>query len=177
MLFIPIATHNCMFVKFIPHVHVHSLLGTWQVLYHTLCSLFRGEGSIDQWTKISLATDRYKHTNTMLSKNVVAVSIKGWQRKFEFTILIYHLDNGQRNYKPEIKHAERMILPSSSQKYLQKKMTKSDFWQSVSQLLLTQRYVCNIFLLLSLTKLLTNIAFKVKQLLSYFTHRTTSLSS
>ena len=113
----------------------------------------------------------------MLSKNVVAVSIKGWQRKFEFTILIYHLDNGQRNYKPEIKHAERMILPSSSQKYLQKKMTKSDFWQSVSQLLLTQRYVCNIFLLLSLTKLLTNIAFKVKQLLSYFTHRTTSLSS
>ena len=29
---------------------------------------------------------------------------------FEFTILMYHLDNGQRSYKPQTKHAERMIL-------------------------------------------------------------------
>jgi len=33
------------------------------------------------------------------------------------------------------------------------------------------------FLLLSHTKLLTSIAYKLKQLLSYFTHRMTSLSS
>jgi len=30
---------------------------------------------------------------------------------------MYHPNNGQRGYKPQIKHAERMILPSSSQKY------------------------------------------------------------
>jgi len=34
-----------------------------------------------------------------------------------------------------------------------------------------------IIFLLSHTKLLTSIAYKLKQLLSYFTHRTTSLSS
>jgi len=28
-------------------------------------------------------------------------------------------DNGQRSYKPQSKHAERMILPGSSQKYSQ----------------------------------------------------------
>ena len=28
---------------------------------------------------------------------------------------MYHLDNGQRSYKPQTKHAKRMILPSSSQ--------------------------------------------------------------
>jgi len=38
--------------------------------------------------------------------------------EMEFTIVIYHPDNGQRNYKPQTKHAERMILPGSSQKYL-----------------------------------------------------------
>jgi len=30
---------------------------------------------------------------------------------------MYYPDNGQRNYKPQTKHAERMILPSSSQKH------------------------------------------------------------
>jgi len=30
---------------------------------------------------------------------------------------MYHLNNGQGSYKPQTKHAERMILPSSSQKY------------------------------------------------------------
>jgi len=35
---------------------------------------------------------------------------------FKFTIVLYYQDNGQRSYKPQIKHAERMILPSSSQK-------------------------------------------------------------
>jgi len=34
---------------------------------------------------------------------------------FEFTIVMYHPDNGPRSYKPQTKHAERMILPSSSQ--------------------------------------------------------------
>ena len=36
-------------------------------------------------------------------------------RNFEFTIVMYHMDNGQRSYKPQAKHAERMILPGSSQ--------------------------------------------------------------
>jgi len=31
---------------------------------------------------------------------------------------MYHSDNGQRSYKPQTKHAERTILPRSSQKYL-----------------------------------------------------------
>jgi len=35
---------------------------------------------------------------------------------FEFTIVMYHPDNGQRSYKPQTKHSERMILPGSSQK-------------------------------------------------------------
>jgi len=34
---------------------------------------------------------------------------------FEFTIVMYHPDNGQRSYKPQTKHTERMILPRSSQ--------------------------------------------------------------
>ena len=38
-------------------------------------------------------------------------------RNFEFTLVMYHPDNGQRSYKPQTKHAERMILPGSSQKY------------------------------------------------------------
>ena len=28
---------------------------------------------------------------------------------------MYHPDNGQKSYKPQTKHAERMILPSSLQ--------------------------------------------------------------
>ena len=32
---------------------------------------------------------------------------------------MYHLDNGQRSYKPQTNHEESMILPSSSKKYLQ----------------------------------------------------------
>ena len=35
----------------------------------------------------------------------------------EFTMVMYYLDNGQRSYKLQTKHAERMILPSSSRKY------------------------------------------------------------
>ena len=31
---------------------------------------------------------------------------------------MYYLDNGQRCYKPQTKHVDRVILPSSSQKYL-----------------------------------------------------------
>ena len=36
---------------------------------------------------------------------------------FEFTILLYHPNNGQRSYRPQTKHAERMTLPSSTQIY------------------------------------------------------------
>jgi len=35
---------------------------------------------------------------------------------FKFTVVMYHLDNGQRSYKPQIKQSERMMLRSSSQK-------------------------------------------------------------
>ena len=34
---------------------------------------------------------------------------------------MYYPYNGQRSYKPQTKHADRMILPSSSQKHLQTK--------------------------------------------------------
>ena len=41
--------------------------------------------------------------------------------------------NGQRNYSPQTKHAERMILPNSSQKYVpqstQELRNKSDFME------------------------------------------------
>jgi len=33
---------------------------------------------------------------------------------------MYYMDNGQRSNKLQIRHAERMILPNSSQKYLGK---------------------------------------------------------
>jgi len=32
-------------------------------------------------------------------------------------LAMYHPDNGQGSYKPQNKHAERIILPSSSQKH------------------------------------------------------------
>jgi len=41
----------------------------------------------------------------------------GMATEFEFTIVMYHPDNGQRSYKPQTKHAERMILLSSSQRH------------------------------------------------------------
>jgi len=74
---------------------------------------------------------------------------------------MYYLDDGQRSYKLHTKHADRMILPNSSQKTLSaqewrnRQLKKSDF--------------VIFFLLLSHTKLLTSIAYKLKQLLSYFT--------
>jgi len=50
---------------------------------------------------------------------VVAFSIfRDGKGKFKFTIVMYYQDNGQRSYKPQTKHADRLILPSSSQKYL-----------------------------------------------------------
>ena len=95
-----------------------------------------------------------------VSKNAVAISIWGWQRKFESTIVMYHLDNG---HKPQTKRAERMILPSSSQKYSQhtfeyegaEKQTAKKFGFHSSSLFLSH------------TKLLTIIAYK---LLSYILH-------
>jgi len=59
--------------------------------------------------------DYLPHYTHQLSENVVVFS---GNRNFEFTIVMYHPDNGQRSYKPQAKHAERMILPSSSQKHL-----------------------------------------------------------
>ena len=56
----------------------------------------------------------------LLSENVVAFSNLGMAQNFEFAIVMYHPDNGQRSYKTQTKHTERMILPSSSQKILVK---------------------------------------------------------
>jgi len=43
---------------------------------------------------------------------------------------MYHPDNGQRNYKPQTKHAERMILPGSSQKYSQTYLRVCGSWKT-----------------------------------------------
>ena len=89
---------------------------------------------------------------------------------------MYHLDNGQRSYKPQTKHAERMILPSS------RKNTREHTFEYAGAEQQTAgkvgfRHLLSSFFLLSHTKLLTSIAYKLKHLLSYFMHRTTSLLS
>ena len=43
---------------------------------------------------------------------------------------MYCLDNRQRSYKPQTKHAERMILPGSSQKYLQMYLWVHGSWET-----------------------------------------------
>jgi len=53
-----------------------------------------------------------------LSENAVASLFRDGNGNFEFAILLYHPNNGQRSYNPQTKHAERMILLSSSQIYL-----------------------------------------------------------
>jgi len=55
-----------------------------------------------------------------LSENVAGSPFRDGKRNFEFTMVMYHLDNSQRSYKSQTKYAERMILPSSSQKYSRK---------------------------------------------------------
>jgi len=61
-----------------------------------------------------------QHIHTQLAK---ALNFANTQRFrdgngiFKFAIDMYHPDNGQRSYKPQTKHAERMLLPSSSQKH------------------------------------------------------------
>jgi len=93
---------------------------------------------------------------------------------------MYHPDNGQSSYKPQTKHAQRMILPSSSQKH-----SRTYRWvrgscerdRRKSRISSSSFFFLSSFFLLSHTKLLTSIAYKLKQILSYFTHRTTSLSS
>ena len=83
---------------------------------------------------------------------------------------MYHPDSCQRSYKPQTKHAERMILPSSSPKHSwtyrwvrgswETDRRKSRIWSSSFFLSFFFSY-----------KLLTSIAYKLKHLLSYFTHR------
>ena len=92
---------------------------------------------------------------------------------FEFTIVMYHPDNGQRSYKPQTKHAERMILPSSSQNTCKHTF---EFTRAEKQTAEKVKFHHHLFLL-SHAKLLTSIAYKLKQLLSYFINRMTSLSS
>ena len=83
----------------------------------------------------------------------------------EFTIVINHPDNGHRSYKPQTKRAERMILPGSSQNTCEHTF---EYARAEKQL----DFV--IFLLLLIQT--SSIAYKLKQLLSYFTHRMTLLS-
>ena len=49
---------------------------------------------------------------------------------FEFTIVMYHPNNGQRSYKPQTKHAERMILPRSLQKYSRTYLWVRGSWET-----------------------------------------------
>ena len=49
--------------------------------------------------------------------NDISSLFRDGKGNFEFSLATYYLDNGQRNYKPQTKHADRMIRPSSSQKY------------------------------------------------------------
>ena len=71
---------------------------------------------------------------------------------------------------PKQKHADGMILPSSSHKYSRRYLSIRWSWETVG--------FCHLLFsfLLSRTKLLTSIAYKLKHLLSYFTHRMISLS-
>jgi len=71
---------------------------------------------------------------------------------------MYHPDNGQRSYKPQTKHAERMILPSSSQKHSWTYLWVHGSWE-------TDRF-CHLsfsFFLLSHTKLWAVVKQETKQ--------------
>ena len=64
------------------------------------------------------ATAATQGLHVKLSENVVDFIYLGMAiEDFKFTMVMYHLDNGQRSYNSQTKLAERMILPSSSQKF------------------------------------------------------------
>ena len=86
---------------------------------------------------------------------------------------MYYPKNGPRSYNPQTKHAERMILPSSSQIYSQTYLWVRGSWETdrPKGRISSSSFFFLLLLLLSHTKLLTSIAYKLKQLLSYFTHR------
>jgi len=69
--------------------------------------------------------------------------------------------------RPKTKHAERMILPSSSQKY-----SWTYLWVRGVEKHCRKVWFCH----LSHTKLLTSIDYQLKQLLRCLTHRMASLS-
>ena len=81
---------------------------------------------------------------------------------------MYHPDNGQRSYKPETKHAESLVVHKNTREHT------VEYAGAEKQ---TDEKVRFRHLLLSHTKLLTSIAYKLKHVLSYFTHRTISLLS
>jgi len=43
---------------------------------------------------------------------------------------MYRPDNGLRSYKPRTKHAERMMLPGSSQKYSRTYLWVRERWET-----------------------------------------------
>jgi len=61
-----------------------------------------------------LILPRTEHEERDIRKCSSALYLKG---KFEFTMVMLCQDNSQRSYNPQIKKAEKMILPSSSQRY------------------------------------------------------------
>ena len=74
---------------------------------------------------VHAATAATQGLRVKLSENVVAfiyylgMAIEDFKVEsyLKFTMVMYHLDNGQRSYNSQTKLAERMILPSSSQKF------------------------------------------------------------
>ena len=67
---------------------------------------------------VHAATAATQGLRVKLSENMVAFIYLGMAiEDFKFTMVTYHLDTGQRSYNSQTKLAERMILPSSSQKF------------------------------------------------------------
>ena len=129
------------------------------------------------WRRFLTCTHAHMHTNhlpmkcnyyaRLLNQRTLPRSLfRDGNGNFEFTILLYHLNNVQRSYKPQTKHAERMILLSSSQIYSQTYLWVRGSWETDRR----NSWISSssFFLLLSSshTKLLTSIAYKLKQLLS-----------
>ena len=86
----------------------------------------------------------------------------GMATEILFTIVMYHPDNGQTSYKPQTKHAERMILPGSSQKYLRMYLIYTGAEKQTAKRF-GFRHLLSFFLVLSHIKLLTSIAYKLQQ--------------
>ena len=72
---------------------------------------------------------------------------------------MYHPDNCRRSYKPQTKHAERMLLPTSSQKNTRERTLSTRELRNRPPKKLD--FIVIFFLLLSHTKLLTSIVYKL----------------